>query len=174
MTEAPAAGSPGIEAVAQSALAPVPPPIKLRVHQQEALAALAAAWTAGRTRAWIALPPGAGKTLVGLMTVRDRIGAGAVGRAVVLGPNTAIQGQWAAQAASLGLDVGTDRSMQHQLTALTYQALAVFDADDEVDDDGQAAETSAAPVVEEVAQQPSRNPGAPESSPSPASPGFET
>ena len=76
--------------------------IKLRVHQQEALAALAAAWTAGKTRAWVALPPGAGKTLVGLMTVQDRIAAGAVGKAVVLGPNTAIQGQWAAQAAALG------------------------------------------------------------------------
>ena len=112
---------------------------QLRVHQQEALAALAGAWTAGKTRAWVALPPGAGKTLVGLMTVRDRVAAGAVGKAVVLGPNTAIQGQWAAQAAALGIDVGTDRSLEHQLTALTYQALAVFDPDDEVDDDGQEA-----------------------------------
>ena len=106
------------------------------MHQQEALAALAAAWTAGKTRAWVALPPGAGKTLVGLMTVRDRVAAGVVGKAVVLGPNTAIQGQWAAQATALGIDVGTDRSLEHQLTALTYQALAVFDPDDEVDDDG--------------------------------------
>ena len=85
----------------------------------------------------MALPPGAGKTLVGLMTVQDRVAAGAVGKAVVLGPNTAIQGQWAAQAAALGLDVGTDRSLSSTLTALTYQALAVFDPDDEVDDDGQ-------------------------------------
>jgi superfamily II DNA or RNA helicase len=105
----------------------------------EALAALSAAWTGGKTRAWVALPPGAGKTMVGLMTVRDRIAAGAVGKAVVLGPNTAIQGQWAAQATALGIDVGTDRSLDHQLTALTYQALAVFDPDDEVDDDGQEA-----------------------------------
>ncbi|WP_329705899.1 DEAD/DEAH box helicase family protein [Nocardioides sp.] len=116
------------------------------MHQQEALAALDSAWAAGRTRAWVALPPGAGKTLVGLMTVRDRIAAGSVGRAVVLGPNTAIQGQWAAHAASLGIDVGTDRSMAHRLTALTYQAIAVFDADDEVDDDGQET----APTVAEV------------------------
>ena len=153
MTESPGPGSPGFEAQAprdsqartsgepQNDFAPQPPSgsaVKLRVHQQEALAALAAAWTSGRTRAWVALPPGAGKTLVGLMTVRDRIAAGAVGKAVVLGPNTAIQGQWAAQAATLGIDVGTDRSLDHQLTALTYQALAVFDPDDEVDDDGQA------------------------------------
>ncbi|HET6939673.1 MAG TPA: DEAD/DEAH box helicase family protein, partial [Nocardioides sp.] len=132
---------------------------RLRVHQQEALAALDAAWAAGRTRAWVALPPGAGKTLVGLMTVRDRIAAGAVGKAVVLGPNTAIQGQWAAHAATLGIDVGTDRSMQHQLTTLTYQALAVFDPDDEVDDDGREVDpevstssTSAtqAPLIEPV------------------------
>ena len=148
--------------------------IKLRVHQQEALAALAAAWTAGKTRAWVALPPGAGKTLVGLMTVRDRVAAGAVGKAVVLGPNTAIQGQWAAQATALGIDVGTDRSLEHQLTALTYQALAVFDPDDEVDDDGQETPVVGAPVVEEGALRPSRNPAAAESSPSPGSPGFET
>ena len=128
--------------------APARPGTRLRVHQQEALAALDSAWAAGRTRAWVALPPGAGKTLVGLMTVRDRIAAGAVGRAVVLGPNTAIQGQWAASAAGLGVDVGTDRSLQHQLTALTYQALAVFDADDEVDDDGvAAAEVRGAPAT---------------------------
>ena len=152
----------------------VPAGMKLRVHQQEALAALGGAWAAGRTRAWVALPPGAGKTLVGLMTVQDRVGAGAVGKAVVLGPNTAIQGQWAAQATALGLDVGTDRSLAAQLTALTYQALAVFDPDDEVDDDGQelvgtgpgptspgfetvAERPPQPPVVEEVAQQPSRN-----------------
>jgi len=113
-----------------------PPGVRLRVHQREALDALAAAWAAGRTRAWVALPPGAGKTLVGLMTIRDRVAAGAVGKAVVLGPNTAIQGQWAAQAAALGLDVGIDRSLATTVTALTYQALAVFDADDEIDDDG--------------------------------------
>ncbi|QIG43692.1 DEAD/DEAH box helicase [Nocardioides anomalus] len=126
-------------------MTPLPEGMTLRVHQREALAALDAAWTAGSRRAWVALPPGAGKTLVGLLTVRDRIAAGAAGRAVVLGPNTAIQGQWAAQAAALGLDVGTDRSLEHQLTALTYQALAVFDADDEVDDDG----VPAAPTVPE-------------------------
>ena len=51
-------------------------PLKLRVHQQEALAALAGAWAAGRRRAWVALPPGAGKTLVGLETIRDRVARG--------------------------------------------------------------------------------------------------
>ena len=122
-----------------------PAGLKLRVHQEEALAALSGAWAAGRTRAWVALPPGAGKTLVGLLTVRDRVAAGAVGKAVVLGPNTAIQGQWAAQATALGMDVGTDRSLGPQLTALTYQAVAVFDPDDEVDDDGQETVTATQP-----------------------------
>jgi Type III restriction enzyme, res subunit len=109
----------------------------LRVHQREALGALAGAWAAGRRRAWVALPPGAGKTLVGLETIRDRVAAGAVGKAVVLGPNTAIQGQWQRSARDLGLDVATDRSLTHAVTVLTYQAVAVFDPDAEVDDDGQ-------------------------------------
>ena len=164
-----AGSSPGSTGFETGAAPPPPPPPRLRVHQQEALTALSAAWTAGRTRAWVALPPGAGKTLVGLMTIRDRVAAGAVGKAVVLGPNTAIQGQWAAQAAALGLDVGTDRSLATTVTALTYQALAVFDADDEVDDDGRAS-----PVVEEVAQQLSRNPGDLAARSGRTSPGFET
>lgn len=111
-------------------------PQVLRVHQREALAALDAAWSSGRRRAWVALPPGAGKTLVGLKVIEDRVAAGAVGKAVVLGPNTAISGQWARAATDLGLDVSLDRSLDRLVTALTYQALAVFDADTEVDDDG--------------------------------------
>ena len=113
-----------------------PASLRLRVHQQESLAALAGAWAAGRRRAWVALPPGAGKTLVGLETIKDRVAAGAVGKAVVLGPNTAIQGQWERSARELGLDVAADRTLTHAVTALTYQALAVFDPDSEVDDDG--------------------------------------
>jgi hypothetical protein len=160
MTAGSSPGSTGLEAVA---VPPPRPPTRLRVHQQEALAALSGAWTAGRTRAWVALPPGAGKTLVGLMTVRDRVAAGAVGKAVVLGPNTAIQGQWAAQAAALGLDVGTDRSLATTVTALTYQALAVFDADDEVDDDGQevGAEVAGSPGAETAAESPPPPPTTP-------------
>ena len=56
----------------------------------------------------------------------------------MLGPNTAIQGQWERSARDLGLDVATDRTLTHTVTALTYQALAVFDPDSEVDDDGLA------------------------------------
>ncbi|GGR65333.1 superfamily II DNA or RNA helicase [Nocardioides luteus] len=104
--------------------------MRLRVHQQRALDALGAAWAAGRERAWVVLPPGAGKTLVGLETARDAIADGA--KVVVLSPNTAIQGQWRRQASALGLSASTARDLRAPLTSLTYQSVAVFgDPDDE-------------------------------------------
>ncbi|GAB2859790.1 DEAD/DEAH box helicase family protein [Nocardioides pacificus] len=106
----------------------------LRRHQRLALEALDAAWREGRTRAWVVLPPGAGKTRVGLETIAVRPEAAA--RAVVLVPNTAIQGQWLRQASAHGLDASDGRDLATHLSVLTYQSLAVFDADAEVDDDG--------------------------------------
>lgn len=111
---------------------PAPP---LRTHQARALDALDTAWAAGRRRAWVVLPPGAGKTRVGLETILDALRQGSHTRAVVLSPNTAIQGQWVAAASAHGLDVGTTRDLASTVTCLTYQSLAVFDADAEVDDD---------------------------------------
>ncbi|MFJ2758878.1 DEAD/DEAH box helicase family protein [Nocardioides sp. NPDC087217] len=106
--------------------------MKLRVHQQRALSALSAAWGAGRSRAWVVLPPGAGKTLVGLETARDAVADGA--KVVVLSPNTAIQGQWLRQAAALGLSASSSRDLDAPLTSLTYQSVAVFgDPDDEAE-----------------------------------------
>ncbi|MER7559723.1 DEAD/DEAH box helicase family protein [Nocardioides sp. NPDC126508] len=106
--------------------------MELRVHQQRALSALGAAWEAGRSRAWVVLPPGAGKTLVGLETAREAIDDGA--KVVVLSPNTAIQGQWLRQASSLGLEASTSREIDAPLTSLTYQSVAVFgDPDDEAE-----------------------------------------
>ncbi len=114
-----------------AAVAPaVQPP--LRRHQRESIAALESAWAQNHTRCWVVLPPGAGKTRVGLEAARRVPG---IGRTVVFGPNSAIQSQWEQQARDFGVDVGTDRALDHELTALTYQSLAVFDADDEVDDD---------------------------------------
>lgn len=110
--------------------------LTLRRHQGEALTALHEAWAAGRDRAWVVLPPGAGKTLVGLESVRRMLAAGTITGAVVLGPNTAIQGQWLTQSAGLGLDTATDRGLASTVTVLTYQSLAIFDADEEVTDDG--------------------------------------
>src|SRR5690606_552156 len=113
------------------------PEVTLRRHQREALAALDQVVAGGRRRAWVVLPPGAGKTLVGLEFARR------VGRpTVVFGPNTAIQAQWANQCRTFLPDAGsvcTDRSLDRPFTALTYQALATFEPDDEVDEDGQSA-----------------------------------
>jgi superfamily II DNA or RNA helicase len=114
-------------------------PRPLRRHQREALEALAGARTQGRQRAWVVLPPGAGKTLVGLETIRRE------GRpAVVLCPNTAIQGQWVRGWRELcdedganRVEVGTDRDLAAPVTVLTYQSLAVFD--DEPADEAEPA-----------------------------------
>ena len=107
-------------------------PHPLRRHQREALEALAAVRAAGRRRAWVVLPPGAGKTLVGLETIR-REGV----RALVLSPNTAIQGQWVRGWEAFEgppVSIGSDRELSAAVTSLTYQSLAVFDA--EADDEG--------------------------------------
>ena len=111
----------------------VPP---LRIHQREALEALARAWDdADHPRAWVVLPPGAGKTRVGLEAVAGELRAHPDTRAVVLAPNTAIQSQWIAEARTMGLDASDDKSLTSPLTCLTYQSLAVFDSEaaDDVD-----------------------------------------
>lgn len=87
-----------------------------------------------RRRAWLALPPGAGKTLVGLESAR-RLGR----PTVIFGPNTAIQAQcvqqWSAFTPTT-VKAGADRALSTPVTALTYQSLAVFDPDAEVDEEG--------------------------------------
>ncbi|MGF9755043.1 DEAD/DEAH box helicase family protein [Microvirga sp. 0TCS3.31] len=111
----------------------VPP---LRIHQREALEALTRAWDdADHPRAWVVLPPGAGKTRVGLEAVARELRAHPDTRAVVLAPNTAIQAQWIAEARTTGLEASDDKSLTSPLTCLTYQSLAVFDSEaaDDVD-----------------------------------------
>ncbi|WP_299926081.1 DEAD/DEAH box helicase family protein [uncultured Nocardioides sp.] len=111
----------------------VPP---LRIHQREALEVLARAWDdADHPRAWVVLPPGAGKTRVGLEAVAGELRAHADTRAVVLAPNTAIQSQWIAEARTMGLEASDDKSLSSPLTCLTYQSLAVFDSEAADDDD---------------------------------------
>ncbi|MEW2352824.1 DEAD/DEAH box helicase family protein [Spirillospora sp. NPDC029432] len=106
-------------------------PGELRPYQEKALAGLDRVWAGGHGRAWVVLPPGAGKTLVGLEAAR-RLGR----RTVVLVPNTAIQNQWVVHWARCGGEAGTDRDLAAPVTVLTYQSLAVFDPDAETDEEG--------------------------------------
>ena len=61
-------------------------------HQEKALAAFEEGRNRHAAATYLVVPPGGGKTLIGLEAVR-RLGR----PAVVLCPNTAIQAQWAAQ-----------------------------------------------------------------------------
>src|SRR5215207_2723882 len=119
----------------QAAFGRTSAPYPLRTHQHRALDQIDRLMiNGGRRRAWVVLPPGAGKTLVGLEAIR-RLGR----PAVVFGPNTAIQAQWVRQWEAFSpatVHVGVDRSLDSPITALTYQSLATFDADEEVDEEG--------------------------------------
>lgn len=77
------------------------------------------------------LPPGAGKTRVGLEAVVAQLLDHPDTRAVVLAPNTAIQSQWIAEAEALGLRASDDKDLGSPVTCLTYQSLAVFDSEAE-------------------------------------------
>lgn len=82
------------------------------------------------------LPPGAGKTLIGLEAAR-RLAR----KVVVLVPNTAIQNQWIAHWRRFTPATATadaDRSLGADVTVLTYQSLAIFDPDAETDEEGRA------------------------------------
>lgn len=104
-----------------------------RRQQSEALAALDAAWARGLRRAWVSLPPGGGKTLVGLEAAR-RLRR----RTVVLVPNTAIAAQWLATAPTHdpARSCGERRDLADDVTVLTYQVLAQFDPDSETAPEG--------------------------------------
>ncbi|UYM04596.1 DEAD/DEAH box helicase family protein [Solicola gregarius] len=109
-------------------------PFEPRTHQRAALGAVASAVESGARRSWVVLPPGSGKTYVGLEVIRQR-GV----PAVVLAPNTAIQMQWHASWRAYGSDIeiGTERDLAAPITALTYQSLASFDGErDGLDDNG--------------------------------------
>ncbi len=121
-----------------AAFAAVGWPDGFREYQTRMLDRIAAAVADGAPRCWAVLPPGAGKTLVGLESAR-RLGR----RVVVFVPNTAIQGQWVrtwnrfapgranpSGAAADGPELpgaGVQRDLRHPVTVLTYQSLAVFD-----------------------------------------------
>lgn len=114
-------------------------PGTFREYQLDALARLDECRREGRRRAWLVLPPGAGKTLVGLEAARRR-----GERIVVFVPTTAIQGQWVRawqRFVPQQVTAGTDRDLRHGVTVLTYQSLAVFDAN-AADGDVESVDTS--------------------------------
>jgi len=72
------------------------------------------------------MPPGSGKTLLGLEIAR-RLG----NRTICLGPNTAIQEQWVEQWQTFqpgSVSAGIDPDLASPFTSLTYQALCDIDA----------------------------------------------
>lgn len=92
-----------------------------RRYQSLALDAFDRARSAQRTRFYLVMPPGAGKTVAGLEVARrlER-------RTLVLSPNTAVQSQWLRQWRAFEPDVVTataDRMLPSPLTVLTYHAL---------------------------------------------------
>lgn len=97
-----------------------------RRYQQRALDAFDRDVDQGDRSFYLVLPPGAGKTVVGLEAAR-RLGR----RTLILAPNTAVQGQWAAtwddDFGPNGSRCATDRGLDAPVTVLTYQSIAVID-----------------------------------------------
>ncbi len=102
-----------------------------RRYQTLALDSFEAGRSAGRQRCYVVMPPGSGKTVVGLEIAR-RLGR----KTVVFGPNSAIQSQWAAQWLDFGPSepAGTAPALTRALSALTYQSLCTLDTDDDLDE----------------------------------------
>jgi superfamily II DNA or RNA helicase len=96
-------------------------------HQERALAAFEAARANTGKSAYLVVPPGGGKTLIGLEAARrlER-------PALVLCPNTAIQAQWIDQwhgafAPPRRSRATASRDLPTPLTVLTYQAVCALD-----------------------------------------------
>ncbi len=101
-------------------------PGPLRRYQSMALDTFDKVRATGRRRAYLVLPPGAGKTLIGLEIAR-RLG----NPCLVLGPNTAIQEQWISQWSAYQpalVTAGDSADLAAPITALTYQAICDLDS----------------------------------------------
>ncbi|HEY2596696.1 MAG TPA: DEAD/DEAH box helicase family protein, partial [Chloroflexota bacterium] len=99
----------------------------LRRYQNLALTAFEQQRSGNNRRAYLVLPPGAGKTVLGLESAR-RLGQ----RALCLCPNTAVQSQWVKQWSDFqpaNVSIGTDPTLSAPFTALTYQGLCSLDAE---------------------------------------------
>src|SRR5262245_45543501 len=94
-----------------------------RRYQRLALEAFERDREEGRRRTHIVAPPGAGKTLVG-MEIVGRLGV----PALVLAPNSAVQGQWLRAASLFGAPPGVAAAdAAAPIACLTYQALTRLD-----------------------------------------------
>lgn len=101
--------------------------LPLRRQQGEAIVSLESAYLSGRSRAWVTLPPGAGKTIVGLEVAR-KLGS----KTLILSPNTAIQNQWMRASENLynpSLPTSISRTLATPITTLTYQSIATFSSE---------------------------------------------
>ncbi|MDT9594931.1 DEAD/DEAH box helicase family protein [Nocardioides zeae] len=132
-----------------------------RRHQRLALDALAAdharaTATGAPSRSWVVLPPGSGKTWVGLGVAAQSLAAGEASRVVVLAPNTAIQAQWVRAAAAFGLEAGSDRELTAAVNVLTYQSVAVFarsGQDGDGSDDGSGEDDEGGDLPDELPEE---------------------
>lgn len=99
-----------------------------RRYQRLALQAFEETRECGQTSSYLVLPPGAGKTVLGLEIAR-RLGR----HSLVLAPNTAVQAQWLLQWKDFQppLVRASAQPFQEPLTVLTYQALCRLDAGNE-------------------------------------------
>jgi superfamily II DNA or RNA helicase len=89
-----------------------------RRSQEHALAAFDRDRAAGRRRTHVVAPPGSGKTVMGLEMIR-RLGT----PALVLAPNSAVQGQWVARAEAFGAPGAAGPDPAFPIACLTYQSL---------------------------------------------------
>jgi len=97
-----------------------------RRYQLLALDAFERARDSGRGRVYLVMPPGSGKTALGLEIAR-RLGR----RTLILSPNTAIQHQWLREWRDFqpGLvSAGPDAALTDPIGSLTYQALCNLDS----------------------------------------------
>lgn len=96
-------------------------------HQQRALATFGSSVAAGTASSYLVVPPGGGKTLIGLEAARRLARP-----ALILCPNTAIQAQWIAQwqdafTPPKAARATASRDLPTPLTVLTYQAVCTID-----------------------------------------------
>jgi superfamily II DNA or RNA helicase len=101
--------------------------LPLRRYQRLALEAFERHRADGGKRSYLVLPPGAGKTVLGLEVARQ-LGK----RSLCLCPNTSVRTQWVAQWSGFqpaSVTMGSDSALSNPFTALTYQSLCSLDSE---------------------------------------------